>query len=495
MWLLSFIFFVLSANAAYQVLTQDSQMEYLQFIVTNDMVSNDFIIQLSTKSQQIPLLLLVKEGAKPSFYFNNSADSYHTDTDYEDFQAWIQNSDNSYVTIKEDDLTLGSTFYIGIYSEILGISYSISKYSKVDSNACIPECIAANYSTCTEGACQCSGNSSGYDCGVTYTVINFDDNRTYFLAPNQWNLYIFDCRSTYGFTIDIEKYAGDPKFYFTPFYSDLYLPSMFFNWFYLTFGEARTRISKNKADNQWAWWTYSVFCHGESSCEFSIEIDDYSQTLSSKLIWWIAVIAIVSFLLCIVAPFAIKSIVRSRWAGTAQTNFERQTNPLTPEEMELLFPSVEWEKLGKNKDTCAICLEDFEDNAKVRKLSCDHVFHTGCIDEWAKSKAKCPLCKKILNCGENIIDPVLVVPGTNSQSENLIIEENQENEESKEEEKEKEDKEEEKENEESLQYGEGEKNYEEECLYENEEANENIKEIEFGGHEITIQGKKKDVKA
>jgi len=50
-----------------------------------------------------------------------------------------------------------------------------------------------------------------------------------------------------------------------------------------------------------------------------------------------------------------------------------------------------------NQSLCAICLLDFKTKDKVRKLhSCQHIFHSKCIDMWINSKAseiiQCPLC-------------------------------------------------------------------------------------------------------
>ena len=45
-------------------------------------------------------------------------------------------------------------------------------------------------------------------------------------------------------------------------------------------------------------------------------------------------------------------------------------------------------------ERCIFCQENFIDTDKCRKLNCDHVFHTSCIDEWLENQNyKCPCCR------------------------------------------------------------------------------------------------------
>lgn len=52
------------------------------------------------------------------------------------------------------------------------------------------------------------------------------------------------------------------------------------------------------------------------------------------------------------------------------------------------------ELLPSPGDSCAICIDILEEEDEIRGLSCDHVFHAGCLDPWLTSRrACCPLCK------------------------------------------------------------------------------------------------------
>lgn len=46
-----------------------------------------------------------------------------------------------------------------------------------------------------------------------------------------------------------------------------------------------------------------------------------------------------------------------------------------------------------SSSTCAICLEDYKNKEKLRKLPCSHKFHKDCIDTWLSLKNNCPVCK------------------------------------------------------------------------------------------------------
>uniref|UniRef100_A0A0B6ZWJ8 RING-type E3 ubiquitin transferase n=1 Tax=Arion vulgaris TaxID=1028688 RepID=A0A0B6ZWJ8_9EUPU len=46
---------------------------------------------------------------------------------------------------------------------------------------------------------------------------------------------------------------------------------------------------------------------------------------------------------------------------------------------------------------CSICMDDFEIATEVRKLPCDHFYHSECIVKWLEMHGTCPVCRKDLN--------------------------------------------------------------------------------------------------
>ncbi len=50
----------------------------------------------------------------------------------------------------------------------------------------------------------------------------------------------------------------------------------------------------------------------------------------------------------------------------------------------------------KEKIICSICLNKIQINDYIRKLPCEHIFHSNCIDKWIiyENKNECPNCRK-----------------------------------------------------------------------------------------------------
>ncbi|GKB10707.1 putative zinc finger, RING/FYVE/PHD-type containing protein [Tanacetum coccineum] len=67
------------------------------------------------------------------------------------------------------------------------------------------------------------------------------------------------------------------------------------------------------------------------------------------------------------------------------------------EHLQVITPKAKFG--GENKgqkeeiDTCAICISEYEENKKIGKMQCGHLFHVDCIKSWLSRKNSCPMCR------------------------------------------------------------------------------------------------------
>ncbi|KAJ0235854.1 RING-H2 finger protein ATL81 [Hirschfeldia incana] len=62
------------------------------------------------------------------------------------------------------------------------------------------------------------------------------------------------------------------------------------------------------------------------------------------------------------------------------------------------FPEFPYSVKDRGMDQCSICLIDFMDDDTMRLIStCNHFFHTICIDLWFESHKTCPVCRRELD--------------------------------------------------------------------------------------------------
>nr|XP_002734949.1 PREDICTED: RING finger protein 38-like isoform X1 [Saccoglossus kowalevskii]XP_006816740.1 PREDICTED: RING finger protein 38-like isoform X2 [Saccoglossus kowalevskii]XP_006816741.1 PREDICTED: RING finger protein 38-like isoform X3 [Saccoglossus kowalevskii] len=48
---------------------------------------------------------------------------------------------------------------------------------------------------------------------------------------------------------------------------------------------------------------------------------------------------------------------------------------------------------GSDQTCCVVCMCDFEQRQLLRVLTCNHEFHTKCVDKWLKTNRTCPICR------------------------------------------------------------------------------------------------------
>jgi hypothetical protein len=78
---------------------------------------------------------------------------------------------------------------------------------------------------------------------------------------------------------------------------------------------------------------------------------------------------------------------------------EAEEMGLYDEQIELL-PRHLYSKRGGTDEQCTICISSIRHNEMVRRLPCQHIFHSECIDHWLKKKALCPFAGNKLTLAE-----------------------------------------------------------------------------------------------
>ncbi|KAE9614120.1 putative transcription factor C2H2 family [Lupinus albus] len=114
----------------------------------------------------------------------------------------------------------------------------------------------------------------------------------------------------------------------------------------------------------------------------------YSHFMFSKLIFHIlSVLSIIRKLICTFFRFiGLQHFIEPDTSGSH--------NP-THMIRDQILPVMRYEELVDPPDTCAVCLNEFEEVDEIRRLAnCTHVFHRGCLDRWiGYHQRTCPLCR------------------------------------------------------------------------------------------------------
>ncbi|CAE7651053.1 RNF149 [Symbiodinium microadriaticum] len=91
------------------------------------------------------------------------------------------------------------------------------------------------------------------------------------------------------------------------------------------------------------------------------------------------------------------------WSASPEEYSEEESNSETYSDLDMSSSTVytccravcdSGEGCDGCEETCAVCLETFQDGDSVRVLRCRHTFHTECVDRWLAVNRLCPLCKQ-----------------------------------------------------------------------------------------------------
>lgn len=77
---------------------------------------------------------------------------------------------------------------------------------------------------------------------------------------------------------------------------------------------------------------------------------------------------------------------------------EDQPRGLTKEQID----NLAMRSFGENDalKTCSVCITEYTEGNKLRKLPCSHEYHVHCIDRWLSENSTCPICRRaVLSSG------------------------------------------------------------------------------------------------
>lgn len=357
--------------------------------IPKDMINQDIIVTLNKLYTVQPLLLLAKYETFPVFNYSNSTNSWNVDADFFDFQSWVS-KDSISCKIKITNVTF-LELYIGIYKNSpKEISYSLS-ISQSSPDSCLRTC--KKNSECNSSICECKGfNLIGDDCGTFAETISQDKKNYLRLNTEEWKFFRISS-SKKELTLSISTETSN--FHIFTFNSDLpnNLPGMLSNNFSAFIdGPQNIRLKKDSKK----FWLISVYCTNYQYCNATLELESSSSS-DSPLATIILASVVSSIFVCTFLPIILRHFRfcrRSNVRSTAKVGNKQKKNDL-----DKIFPKYKFMSTRESVN-CIICLDIICQDSYARKLSCNHIYHANCIDEWNAAKGYCPLCKKSISLNE-----------------------------------------------------------------------------------------------
>lgn len=335
--------------------------------------SNNFTIVSSNSSSCDSCFFIGSSTESPSFDF----DTIKKETIWESFGEF--SSIESFANKKLELIIPPQTTPINIKISVFSFIQEIGQIKLVTSyteSGCPIECEEHGECLTDEDAkkyCKCYEGYFGYGCSVF--VIDAKFEKTASANVTDFGIAFFNIEIVDSKTQIINLSPVDETYYFNNANSN-FLPS-FLDCQDKCQGDELKECSKDMCH-------IGLFCPKMGQC--LIKVTNIEKEVSRSILL-IVIISTFTIICGLGVPLLI--FLCCRRCREARNEIPKQ---LSAEEFENLCPEINWSDDNKS-DTCSICLEDFDVSHKIRKLKCNHIFHTKCIDEWALSHPTCPVCK------------------------------------------------------------------------------------------------------
>lgn len=66
------------------------------------------------------------------------------------------------------------------------------------------------------------------------------------------------------------------------------------------------------------------------------------------------------------------------------------------------------QEMSETGEECSICTDSLN-SGDIKKLSCGHKFHLGCIERWSQENQTCPVCRKSFSDVRNLLKKIRII--------------------------------------------------------------------------------------
>ncbi|OMJ80656.1 hypothetical protein SteCoe_19033 [Stentor coeruleus] len=336
--------------------------------------SNNFTIITSNSSLCESCFFIGSSADTPNLDFTQNKTIWKTIGEFTSIESYINKKLE--LIIPPKNFTSNIKISVFSFTQEIGIIDLVISYTN---SGCPVEC--EEHGKCLNNEfgikyCQCFEGYFGYGCSVLVKDAKIDDSVS--TNVTDFGIAFFNIEMKSGVT-QIVSYDPKNEVFFFSNANPNYLPS---------FLDCQDKCDESELGVCNESKCYIGFlCAKKDQCSINIK---NTVKVASRSILLIVIISTFTIICGLGIPLLI--FLCCRRCSQARNEVPKQ---MSAEEFENLCPEIKWSDDNKS-ETCSICLDDFNSSDRIRKLKCNHIFHTKCIDEWALSHPTCPVCKDVI---------------------------------------------------------------------------------------------------
>ena len=338
------------------------------------------------KSSSQGFFLIGKFGEYPIFEYNQKENSWVTSCDICDMSSWdfkypeliVSNS-----SIENEIFYLSALILPGLKLEYERIKIDLNY---LENSICPQYCYQKGKCIVP---CECKFGYIGNECQTKLNKLKLNSATAQAINGYEWKFFYTQLNENQNYIhVEFDEQSStDLHVYMSPssYLNDF--PTMKSYRNHISFPEKKDMLSRFFIQEKYLLWGF--FCSSYRPCLFKLDLELKSQS-HQRMYLHILIASTVSVFAFIGFTYVlIKSVKKLR---NRCYSAEEQERLIKKEVMNICFPQRIINITDKDNDQCCICLNNFTES-KVRKLGCNHIFHSVCIDIWTANNIFCPLCK------------------------------------------------------------------------------------------------------